>query len=184
MKRLFLGALATVAAVSLPGAGHAAVNIGDNVTCSVTGGGSFACNAPANVVQAGNEFTIGNTPGFNFLGADFGTGTLRISALQDSSLGATILNFQNLTSQFTGFALTGSSGFSGFDLSDISLNGGMLSIDLRGTNNVAGGFIQLDLGTAGAVPEPATWAMLILGFGLVGCAVRRRRGGKAALAAA
>jgi hypothetical protein len=28
---------------------------------------------------------------------------------------------------------------------------------------------------AGAVPEPATWAMLIAGFGLVGAAARRRR---------
>ena len=28
----------------------------------------------------------------------------------------------------------------------------------------------------GAVPEPATWAMLIAGFGMVGVSVRRRRG--------
>jgi hypothetical protein len=31
------------------------------------------------------------------------------------------------------------------------------------------------LGGGGAVPEPATWAMLIAGFGLVGLAARRRR---------
>ena len=36
---------------------------------------------------------------------------------------------------------------------------------------------------AAAVPEPATWLMMILGFGLVGSQLRRRRG-KAALAAA
>jgi hypothetical protein len=30
-------------------------------------------------------------------------------------------------------------------------------------------------GTPGAVPEPASWAMMIAGFGLVGAAVRRRR---------
>lgn len=30
--------------------------------------------------------------------------------------------------------------------------------------------------TSGAVPEPATWAMLIVGFGLIGGMVRRRRG--------
>ena len=29
-------------------------------------------------------------------------------------------------------------------------------------------------GTAGAVPEPATWGMMILGFGAVGAAMRRR----------
>lgn len=31
-------------------------------------------------------------------------------------------------------------------------------------------------GTINAVPEPATWAMMILGFGLVGVGIRRRRG--------
>ena len=32
-----------------------------------------------------------------------------------------------------------------------------------------------NFGTTGAIPEPATWAMLIAGFGLVGSAARRRR---------
>ncbi|MBL8656950.1 MAG: PEPxxWA-CTERM sorting domain-containing protein [Altererythrobacter sp.] len=32
-----------------------------------------------------------------------------------------------------------------------------------------------ELSTPGAVPEPATWAMLILGFGLLGAAMRRSR---------
>ena len=27
----------------------------------------------------------------------------------------------------------------------------------------------------GAVPEPSTWAVMILGFGIVGASVRRRR---------
>ena len=34
--------------------------------------------------------------------------------------------------------------------------------------------------TGGAVPEPATWAMLLLGFGAVGYALRRGRGVKVA----
>ncbi|MCG2841912.1 PEPxxWA-CTERM sorting domain-containing protein [Sandaracinobacter sp. RS1-74] len=33
---------------------------------------------------------------------------------------------------------------------------------------------EFDNIAAGAVPEPATWAMLILGFGMVGAAMRRR----------
>jgi hypothetical protein len=31
-----------------------------------------------------------------------------------------------------------------------------------------------DFQAAAAVPEPATWAMMIMGFGLVGAAMRRR----------
>lgn len=34
---------------------------------------------------------------------------------------------------------------------------------------------EFDTITAGAVPEPATWAMLLAGFGMVGLASRRRR---------
>lgn len=40
----------------------------------------------------------------------------------------------------------------------------------------AGGFAIAQL-RYGAVPEPATWAMLLLGFGLVGFSLRGRRGG-------
>lgn len=32
-----------------------------------------------------------------------------------------------------------------------------------------------DIATDGAVPEPATWAMMIAGFGVVGASLRRRR---------
>ena len=32
-----------------------------------------------------------------------------------------------------------------------------------------------DIGSAAAVPEPATWALMLLGFGAVGWQLRRRR---------
>ncbi|HEX7947292.1 MAG TPA: PEPxxWA-CTERM sorting domain-containing protein, partial [Phenylobacterium sp.] len=34
-------------------------------------------------------------------------------------------------------------------------------------------FVSID--TTGGVPEPATWAMMILGFGGIGAVLRRRR---------
>jgi hypothetical protein len=36
-------------------------------------------------------------------------------------------------------------------------------------------------GAGGGVPEPATWAMMIIGFGMIGAALRRRRLGNTAL---
>jgi hypothetical protein len=54
---------------------------------------------------------------------------------------------------------------------------------LQGTFDLSGGprYPQFTLTisaltTSGAVPEPASWAMMIAGFGLVGGAMRRRRG--------
>lgn len=41
-------------------------------------------------------------------------------------------------------------------------------------------FVSTGTGSFAAIPEPATWAMLVGGFGLVGFAARRRRGVAAA----
>lgn len=46
--------------------------------------------------------------------------------------------------------------------------------DLTAGGNTLTTFAQLGSGVA-AVPEPATWAMMIVGFGVAGAAMRRRR---------
>ena len=58
----------------------------------------------------------------------------------------------------------------------VSFLGTAMSVDFGGVANQAG-FDNITLGAAtpGGVPEPASWAMLIAGFGLVGAAARRRR---------
>jgi hypothetical protein len=48
----------------------------------------------------------------------------------------------------------------------------------RGLDNIR--FTLSDVTGAPAVPEPASWAMLIAGFGLVGAAMRQQRSGMAA----
>jgi len=40
-------------------------------------------------------------------------------------------------------------------------------------SSLGGGFFYTPV--TGAVPEPATWAMMLLGFGGIGAAMRRRR---------
>lgn len=51
--------------------------------------------------------------------------------------------------------------------------GETLSFAALGTSDSYGGYID-DVSLTAAVPEPATWALMILGFGLVGGVMRRR----------
>lgn len=65
-------------------------------------------------------------------------------------------------------------GFTGAGITSVSLT------------TAASDYVFLDnltyTSAAGAVPEPATWAMMVLGFGLVGASVRRRAAGNVSLA--
>jgi hypothetical protein len=53
--------------------------------------------------------------------------------------------------------------------------GGPLSFNAVGTSNRLGGYLDDITVSSVAVPEPASWAMLIGGFGLIGIASRRQR---------
>lgn len=60
----------------------------------------------------------------------------------------------------------------GLELGSLDATAGDFLINRNGLN--AGDAFSLSV-TAGAVPEPATWAMMIAGFGLVGGTLRRRQ---------
>jgi len=60
-----------------------------------------------------------------------------------------------------------------YDLSALFLNPGTYTLHITGTR---GSNSQYTGGIAvAAIPEPATWGMMLLGFGAVGFAMRRRR---------
>ena len=61
-----------------------------------------------------------------------------------------------------------------FRQGDPLINGTLTGLPLQA---VGVGNLQLNIiNIGGAVPEPSSWAMLIIGFGLVGATLRRRRG--------
>lgn len=163
-------ALAAVALLAATEA--AAVSLGDTVTCAEVGPGSFVCDLASAVVGAGPEFNLG-FPGNPYFTVDFAPGLIRLQGLQDGTLVGTILEFTNLTSPFliASFRPSAWDGYSFAD--DVSLVGGLLTINLVGTAFNGSSFIEIGL-TGGVIPEPATWAMLITGFGLVGAMARRR----------
>lgn len=56
-----------------------------------------------------------------------------------------------------------------------ALNGTVVAKELQASSGVKlAAFDGTDIGLAAPAPEPATWAMMITGFGLVGAALRRR----------
>lgn len=84
--------------------------------------------------------------------------------------------------------------FNGIDALLTSSSGSIETINTTGTFNFGSGFSNISFFTissqeggsdnsfvldnitiAGAVPEPATWAMMLIGFGAVGAAMRRRK---------
>lgn len=173
LNSMKMAIIATCAFVSSPAL---ASGPGDNVTCQVTGSGSFVCSTAAAVIGAGQEFTAGNPSSTQFIGIDFGTNTLTLNALNAGSLGGTILNFTDTTNPFQSFALVSNNGWNGYNVANSSLTNGVLTIDLRNTDFSQGANLNFSLTSGnGAVPEPATWAMMIVGFGAIGATVRRRQ---------
>ena len=89
-------------------------------------------------------------------------------------------NFGNFTNQ-TSLTLTVSNVQPNFAMTDLTFffdptNGGSTVFGLQDAGNDNIGIVIDNLSlSVGPVPEPATWAMMIAGFGLAGMAARRRR---------
>lgn len=108
----------------------------------------------------GSTPTLTYSPNFTFnllAGNSYYFGIISDSALNVGfTFPATIVSQNSLTATAT------NSNYSNFALPTPSASG-LASINL------------VLLGTQGAVPEPATWAMMIIGFGAIGWSVRRGR---------
>ncbi|KQS01975.1 hypothetical protein ASG11_14270 [Sphingomonas sp. Leaf357] len=182
-KSLFAAAMLTGATLASPA--MAAVSVGDTVTCTSS---PFDCSVPTATIGNGTEFfyEVGNGA-VNFLSFDFATNLLTIrSPVYVGFGGPQSITFQDLTNPFTSAVLTGNTTSSGFTQNSISLVNGLLNFRFDGltVNNTGAITVALNGGpAAAAVPEAATWGMMILGFGMMGAAARyRRRGAKLAYA--
>lgn len=108
-------------------------------------------------------FTFGsatqlNNYGFNYFGTDQVVGNFNTSSITTSS------------------SLAGNTPFSTRSLFFTAGNSGTLHFNV-GTNsadNVGPVLDNVRLDVSNPVPEPATWAMMIVGFGVVGASMRRR----------
>lgn len=186
MNKFILGFGAAIAAMAVQPA-SAATLTGYNIETTYYYGDfgdtyAGATFTPANFIVGAGPETVLNIEDKTWVQFDFGASTLNFSHQQSltASWGPGTFNGPVFTGaaigRITGVSIL-SSNLPGFDLSRVSVVGNELRINWA--NLAYSPKTDVTLGFA-MVPEPATWAMMISGFGLVGFAARRRR---AALAA-
>ncbi len=148
-----------------------AVNYGPSGYANgVISGGNSACacasdfGQPFQSISSASSFTLAS--GY-FTSAWNDGATLTVTGLSGATtLFSTTAELNTTTPLFLTF------NWSGIDSVRFSIAGGIDNPELTG----GGDYFAVDNLSiiTGAVPEPASWAMLIAGFGLVGAAMRRR----------
>ena len=180
--------MAVVAVVLGLMAGSAQASLmGNTVQCSTNTG--ITCNSTRDspvtaVVGVGPEFTLGyrsefpdpDLPDEEYLSVDFGTNNVLFTALGHGwSFSVTVVSLSDLTNAFTSASLISVSDVTGFDASDVTLTGGILSVNLAGSYfRNAGSTVNIALSTA-SVPEPGTVVLLSLSLGVMGLMARRKQ---------
>lgn len=174
-----LASLGSVAVVATPAsAALVLVSSGANYTSSPTsftfGDSSFTFSATGDIFNptavstggTGQVNTVFGNPTSNFINR--GTVTFNASQQYAAFATPTAIPFSN-GDNFIGLrATSGANVFFGYAFTtNTVLNGAVF-------NNVPGQSITASATLPSAVPEPATWAMMLFGFGAAGIALRRR----------
>jgi hypothetical protein len=143
----------------------------------LSGSFSFIYEGAAPLHVGTNTYMTGaNLLSGTFSGADI-VGTLGGStgSVQDAVMSGGTVNF---TSDFTSFSPIGDKGVSVEMTSVLPSLNALLGDSLSSFSAVSTGSFAATLvggGGGGGVPEPATWAMMFLGFGGIGVLARRAR---------
>lgn len=151
--------------------------------------GNVFTGSPINFVADGSTHlsTFSNLNPATFSVTSIGLNELQISYFYPAA------NYPNgvslVTQPFNGFAISGPSGLSpitaafvdansnvtGLIDSAVSFTSNSVVVNLAGDHFAAGSVGLIDVVFASAVPEPSTWAMMILGFCGLGVLAHRRR---------
>ena len=189
MTDLLIATTVAVSGLMAATTANAAVTVNFNQVGAdvvVTATGTFDTSLSPNV---GSSSTIGQYiyPSSQF----FGLGTQGSTNFYHSTgpaflSGSTQSNF-NTTSGTTMF-LNGAASVYGLSSSYVNnsailATGVILNNTLAGIGAITGSYIQtiggntvtINVGQAAAVPEPATWGLMVLGFGMIGAAARSRK---------
>jgi hypothetical protein len=184
-NKSILGATAVVTAVLAFASGaHAATKVDIGTT---NNGGYFFLTggtSTSSVITStfGASIAGKNTPfdyDFNFIIDNNGTGSGSLSyayngSVQDLVISDVLIDNQSYKADITGTETTGYK----LTVNDIAIKSGIENtievIGKTGAANTLAGFSGTANFNMAAVPEPASWALMIGGLGLVGVALRRR----------
>lgn len=174
MKSLKLGIAAAIAAAVVPAASASAAVI--TVDTSVPAGGFSQDNVTC--TTAGAALPCGFSDAGSFVTpAGFNQVSLTISTAIAGNNAATDVNFASVLFNGVAFTLTptGAAEF-GSLLNQTLVAGATNNLVVTGTTGGNGSFRgTLSFANVPAVPEPGTWALMLLGFGAVGFSMRRSR---------
>jgi hypothetical protein len=184
MKSLKLGVALAIAAAALPGTAEAA-SVVNPTTVTTTfdpgenNGFSIGFN-DSNLANPFNEFLTFTTDVAGML-------SIRVETTATSA--ANNVTFSNVILTGTGLGAGVSLAQVLADPNDtfirnmISVGAGTYTLNIQGTPGTASGSFSgtVAFSSVAAVPEPGTWALMLLGFGAVGFSMRRRRSATAHL---
>ncbi len=139
-------------------------------------------------------FSLGQNVSFDF---SFSSGSISNASVTitnvadgaDASFAAALLgtiqsNGALQGSQQLGFGFLNGGILASQDINFDNMVNSTYRIDLSGGGLTNTFFAQIGTGAVAAVPEPATWAMMLIGFGAIGVSLRRRRRANGLLQAA
>jgi len=161
-------AFSTGANAQLVITGPSGTFMNDNVTCAAT--------APCSFSQSFNFVT---PAGFNMASLDITSNYTGVNTTAN-------IDFTSVTFNGTEFDIlsTGQQEFRNL-LNQTITAGATNTINVAGITGGNGAFSgTISLANVAAVPEPGTWALMLLGFGAVGWSMRRRQAGAHLLQAA
>ena len=177
MRKFLVAAAAGVAGLMAVPA-SAAITVDTSVPAGTFADNNVACTSGGTTNCQFTTFGTFTTPtGYNTVSAQVGSTLVSSNPATNLDFVSAFINNSLNTYAFT---ISPSGQFERGTLGDIPLIAGATNtISVTGnaassTNGSLSG--QLSFGNTPAVPEPATWGMMLIGFGGIGFGLRRRKG--------
>ncbi len=170
--KAILASLVAASGFVLAPAAHAAETISITGPSGTFGNDAVQCSADVVTCAFTNMFTFVTPTSLNLVNATISTSALGGNNIDFTSV---FLNGMALT-----LSPTGTFEFGSLESSPL-MAGALNTLTVNGRNTGNSAFSgTLTFANVPAVPEPGTWAMMLLGFGAIGFAMRRRKAAEGA----